>query len=131
MADKGRAFIINKAASPIAGCQSDSMSVNNAPVDITDKASNGWRELAGFAGTRSIDLAISGVWKDKTVRDLALGADSALLLSDVTLDFADGGSFSAGDWYLSSYEETGDYAGAVTFTGTLLSSGEITYTPAV
>ena len=130
MANTGRDLLINKGATAIAGAQTHSVSVDNSPVDISDIAGAGFRTLAGFAGNRKMDISVNGVWTDKVMRDLALGADSALLLSDITLDFADGGDIS-GDFYLASYEETGAHDGAVTFTCSLQSSGAWTYTTAV
>lgn len=129
MADTGRDLLIKKAATAIAGAQENGISVDNSPVDISDIASGGYRELADFAGNRKLDLSISGIWTDKVMRDAAL-AGTGLLLTDITIDFADGGDI-AGDFYLANYEETGAHDGAVTFTATLQSSGSWTYTTAV
>lgn len=129
MADTGRDLLIKKNATAIAGAQENGISVDNSPVDISDIASGGYRELADFAGNRKLDLSISGVWDDKVLRDAAL-AGSGLLLTDITIDFADGGDI-AGDFYLANYEETGAHDGAVTFTATLQSSGSWTYTTAI
>lgn len=127
MADTGRDLLILKNAVAIAGAQENGISVDNSPVDITSIGDGGFRTLADFAGMRSLDISISGVWADKTMRDQALGA--TLLLTDITVEFADGGEIS-GDFYLANYEETGAHDGAVTFTATLQSSGEWTYTTA-
>ena len=130
MANTGRDLLVMKAAAAIAGAQTNSISVDNSPVDISDIAGAGFRKIAGFAGNRKLDISVNGVWTDKVMRDLALGADSGLLLTDITLDFADGGDIE-GDFYLASYEETGAHDGAVTFTCSLQSSGAWTYTSAV
>jgi len=127
MADTGRDLLILKNAVAIAGAQENGVSVDNSPVDITSIGDGGFRTLADFAGMRALDISISGVWADKTLRDSALG--TTLLLSDITIEFADGGDI-AGDFYLASYEETGAHDGAVTFTASLQSSGEWTYTTA-
>lgn len=128
MADTGRSLLIKKNSTAIAGAQENGISVDNSPVDISDIASAGYRELADFAGNRKLDISISGVWDDKVMRDAAL-AGSGLLLTDITIDFADGGDIS-GDFYLASYEETGAHDNAVTFTATLQSSGAWTYNTA-
>lgn len=127
MADTGRDLLILKAGTAIAGAQENGISVDNSPVDITAKSDGGFRALADFAGMRTLDISITGVWTDKVVRDQALGA--SLLLTDITIDFADGGDI-AGNFYLASYEETGAHDGAVTFTASLQSSGSWTYTTA-
>lgn len=130
MADTARNFLIKKGGTAIAGARENSMTIDNSPVNITDIASGGFRTLADFSGERALDLSVSGVWKDKVVRDLALGADTGLLLTDLTLDFADGGDI-AGDFFLANYEEGGPHDGEVTFTASLQSSGAWTYTTAV
>ena len=128
MADTGRDLVVSIAATAIAGCQEDGITVDNSPVDITSKDDSGFRTLAAFAGTKALDVSVSGVWTDKIVRDLAMGTNN--LLTDVTLDFADGGDI-AGDFYLANYEETGGHDGAVSFTASFQSSGAWTYTTAV
>lgn len=127
MADTGRDLLILKNAVAIAGAQENGISVDNSPVDITSIGDAGYRTLADFAGMRTLDISVSGVWVDKVVRDSALG--TTLLLTDITIEFADGGDIS-GDFYLASYEETGAHDGAVTFTASLQSSGAWTYTTA-
>ena len=64
------------------------------------------------------------------MRDAAVLESANLLLTDITLDFADGGTIS-GNFYLASYEETGSHEDAVTFSASLQSSGSWTYTTAV
>lgn len=127
MADTGRDLLILKNDVAIAGAQENGITVDNSPVDITSIGDDGYRTLGDFAGMRTLDISISGVWTDKVIRDVALG--TSLLLTDITIDFADGGDLS-GDFYLANYEETGAHDGAVTFTATLQSSGEWTYTTA-
>ena len=63
--------------------------------------------------------------------DLAFATgDSAKHLSDITLTRANGAAIS-GTFILTSYQETGQYEDAVTFTATLVRSGIHTWTPAV
>jgi predicted secreted protein len=127
MADTGRDLLILKDATAIAGAQENGISIDNSPIDITSIGDGGYRTLAEFAGMRALDISVSGVWADKVIRDQALG--TTMLLTDITIEFADGGDI-AGDFYLASYEETGPHDGAVTFTAALQSSGAWTYTTA-
>ena len=129
MANSGRDLLIKMAATAIAGAQEHGIAIDNSPVDITSISSGGFRELAGFSGTRSLDVNLSGVWGDKVMRDKAFAADSALLMTNITLEFADGGAFT-GDFFLASYSETGNHANAVTFTATLQASGAWAYVTA-
>ena len=128
MADSGRSLLLKKADTAIAGATEHGITIDNSPVDVTTIGDAGFRTMADFAGKRALDISISGVWTDAVMRDAAI-AGSGLLLTDITLDFADGGDI-AGNFYLASYEETGSHDGAVTFTASLQSSGAWTYTGA-
>jgi predicted secreted protein len=127
MADTGRDLLILKNNVAIAGAQENGITVDNSPVNITTMSDDGFRTLADFAGERSLDISINGIWLDDVVRAQALG--SSLLLTDISIDFADGGELT-GDFYLANYTETGTHTNAVTFNATLQSSGEWTYAAA-
>jgi predicted secreted protein len=125
----GRDLVLSIAATAIAGARTQSITLDNSPVDISSIASGGFRALGNFSGNRKMDLSIAGVWISKVVRDLAYGADTALLLDGLTIDFPDGGDI-AGDFFLANYVEEGAHDGEMTFTATLQSSGAFTYTTA-
>ena len=129
-ASSGRDFTIKKAATILAGLRENSISFDGSPVDVTDKTDSGFRTLAGFAGMKSFDLSASGVLDDAVLRDLAMDPTSTLLLTDVTLEFADGGVV-AGDVYVASVDFAGAHDGENTYDVSLQSSGEWTWTPPV
>lgn len=129
-AQSGRDLLILDGATAIAGLRETSVTVNSEPVDITNKGDSGYRTLASFAGTEAIDVSGSGVFEDKTVRDLAFaGTGTTKLLTDWTLEWGDGATL-AGDFYLASFESAGNHDGEETYSITLQSSGEWTYTAA-
>ena len=51
----------------IGGIRTESMTINNETVDVTDKDGNGWRELLEGAGITSMSLKGSGVVSDNAV----------------------------------------------------------------
>jgi len=122
----GRKLRIKRGSTPIAGARTDSLTINNEPIDITDKDDSGWRTYLADAGVRSIDCEVQGVTNDSTFLALAVGTGSALLEA-YTLEVLGIGSFS-GDFFLASFALTGEQADAVTFTATIQSSGQITFT---
>lgn len=130
MADTGRDFLIKKSGTAIAGAREGGMTLDGSPVDITSKSDGGFRTLADFAGVKALDLSVSGVWADKVLRDAAVLESAGLLLSDISLTYADGGEIT-GDFYLANYEETGAHDDAVTFTASLQSSGTWAYVTSV
>lgn len=123
----GRKVRIKRGSTAIAGARSDSFTINNEPIDITDKDDAGWRTYLADVGVRSIDCEVEGVLDDSTFLALAVGTGSALLEA-YTLDVIGIGEFT-GNFYLASFAVTGEQADATTFTASLQSSGTITFTP--
>jgi TP901-1 family phage major tail protein len=126
----GRTLLIKKAATAIAGFRTNTISVDGSPVDITDKGDAGFQTMADFAGRKSIELSGDGVWKANTLSAIGMaGVATGHLLTDITMVNGNGDTID-GDFYLSSYEETGADDGAVEFSATLQSSGAWVLTPA-
>lgn len=126
-ASSGRELLIKKGATVIAGVRTKTVTINGEPIDVTTDDDSGFRTLLADPATRSIDLSVEGITKDDTLRAIVAGAGPQLL-TDITIEYPDG-SVIAGDFYLVSVEESGEYQDAVTFTASLQSSGAFTYTP--
>lgn len=124
-AAKGRELLVKKGSTVLAGIRTKGVSMNGEPIDITTDDDAGYRTLLNDAGTYSIDLSIEGITKNDTLRAL-IAAGGSLMLTDITIDYPDGKTLS-GDFFLNSLEETGTYNEAVTFSGSLQSSGTWTY----
>jgi len=110
----------------VASIQSKSISINNEPIDITTDDSDAWRTLLAEPGARSIDLSFSGILKDDELLALISAGTSSIALQDIQLTYPDTATHT-GDFFLNSYSITGEYNGAVTFEGSLQSTGEIVY----
>lgn len=124
----GRKLRIKKGGTAIAGARTDNLTINNEPVDITDKAASGWRTMLADAGVRSIDADVEGVIIDSTFLALAVGTASSLLAA-YSIEIEGIGTF-AGNFYLTSLQVSGEQADATTFTANIQSSGTITFTAA-
>ena len=119
---------IRRGTTPIAGATSDNLTINNEPVDITDKDDAGWRTMLADVGVRSLEGTVEGVTNDATLIAVAVGTASSLL-SNHTILITGLGTFS-GDFFLSNLQLSAPQAEAVTFTATIQSSGQITWTAA-
>jgi predicted secreted protein len=129
-AKSGRDLLIKKAGTAIAGFRTNTVTIDGSPVDITSKDDGGFRTMADFAGTLSIDMEGEGVWKSNTLGAIAYAATTTgRLLTDITLVNANGDTI-AGDFYLANYSEPGGHEAEITFTTSLQSSGPWTVTPA-
>lgn len=119
-AEIGRSYVVKKGATALAGVRTKSLSINHEPVDITTDDADGFRTLLGEVGESSFELSVDGVTKDATLFDAATGS-ATKLLTDVTIEHPSG--TISGDVFLASYEETGAYNDAITFSATFQSSG--------
>lgn len=111
------------------GIRSRTLTINRETVDITNSDSTDlWRQLLPDGGVRSMSVSGSGVFTD----DTAVGAILTNILEGTTnkshqLVVPGLGSFT-GQFAVSSFELGGEYNGEVTFSATIESDGEITYT---
>lgn len=128
MADEnGRDFVIQKAGTTLAGLRTNDAAIDNSPINITDKDDNGFRTLGEFSGERTLDISASGIVKDATMRAVAYGADTGLMLTDITINWLDSGDSVTGDFFLASMTESGARDGETTFDLSLQSSGAWVY----
>ena len=128
----GRDFVLAKNSTTIASVRSKSVTWNGNPIDVTNDDDDGATTyLADTFANTTLEISVEGLTDDDVLADLAFATgDSAKHLSDITLTRANGDAIS-GTFILTSYQETGQYEDAVTFTATLVRSGIHTWTPSV
>lgn len=133
-AQAGRLIAINLDATgsgsyqAIAALRTKSLKLNSEFVDITTSdSSNQWREGLANAGVKSIEISGSGVFTDATYQNLLVTYAMQNTIRNWQLVHTQLGTF-VGPFHVSAFEVTGDYNGEVTFTMTLMSAGEITFT---
>jgi len=122
----GRDLIVKQGSTAIAGVRTKTLSIDNSPVDITSDDDEGFRTLGAFSGMRTMNISVEGVWTDQILSDIASGADSGLLLTDITID--DGVDTISGDFFVATFERSGSHDADVTYTAELQSSGAWTVT---
>jgi predicted secreted protein len=126
-ADIGRNISFTWGGSSILGLREKGIAIAGEPVDVTSDEDSGWRTLLTVAGQNEISLSISGVTKDKTlIGDWFQGTRT----KEAIITYPDGSTLT-GDFYLSSYTDTGPYMDAITFDATLLSTGEVVFVEGV
>jgi predicted secreted protein len=127
-AAKGRELLVKRGSSVIAGIRTKGVAFNGEAIDVTTDDDSGYRTMLADAGTYSVDLSIEGITKDNDLRSVVMAAGS-LMLTDITIEYPNGDELS-GNFFLTSLEESGTYNDAVTFSGSLQSSGTFTFTAA-
>lgn len=110
----------------IAGARADSITINNEPIDITDKGDGGWRTFLDVPSVRSVDMSVTGLLDTSTLPDAALAA-SASLTGTYTIDIDDMGE-ATGTFYFGNLEITANHDGAAEFSASIQSSGAVTWT---
>lgn len=113
----------------LIGSKNDSVTLANGEIDQTDKDDNGFRTLMDKWGLRSLDVSVEGILKSAELIAIATSTTGSVLLQEYTLEVGGFGTFS-GDFWLSGLTLGAQANEGVTFTATLLSSGEYTFTAA-
>ena len=130
MPASGRSMYMEKSGSKVAGIRNLSYNYSFEGIDISSADDNGRRKfLSGEAGNETLDFNLEGISKDAIFRAIALNPAVSKMLTDITVFLEEGDSVT-GDFLFGNFSETGSYNEAITFTGTLQSSGDWTYTPA-
>ena len=127
-----RLLTVDFETTTLVGIRTRGFTINAEPVDITNDDDSGWRTLLAEPGLRSMEVPVAGISSDE-ILIAAIMEGTTYALSAVLINLASGvGEVTpgtlAGDFFLSSLEQTGEHDGAVEFTATLMSSGAITYT---
>jgi len=129
MAISGRSVRISRNGSNIVGARTDSVTINNEPLDITDRDDAGWRTLLATPGVRSIEATASGISSDQVL--LAEMMKSSITGEPLTIQLPTTTGTLAGTFLVSSFEQSAEHEGAVEFSATFMSSGVVTYTAGV
>jgi TP901-1 family phage major tail protein len=119
---------IGAGAVLVAGARSDTISINNESIDVTDKGDNGWRTLLNDASVRSVEMSVEGLLDGTSLLSQAFGSTTALINGyEIRIE---GIGTVSGDFHFSSIEVTGAHDGAAEFSATIMSSGVITFVAA-
>ena len=131
----GRELLLKKGGTVIAGLRNVTLSWGGESINVTTGDDSGKRLLLAASGEEQIDISFDGLTTDSVLRDIALGSGSKLL-TDITIEWPlfDSATNSdpadiSGDFRFPSYEEGAPYQDAITFSGSLESSGAWTYDP--
>jgi predicted secreted protein len=123
----GRNLVLTIGATAVAGIRVLGIKFDSEFIDTTNADSNGIRTiLAGAAAGVTCTITVSGVADDNTLRLIATSPSTDRLMEDCVLTDPGapvGSDVITGDFFLTSYETTGEYKDAVMFSATMESSG--------
>lgn len=130
---KGRVFLLKvgtwAGGVTVGDCREHGLTLNNELVDITNKSSNGYRTFLEGAGTKSIDITVSGVITSDAGFETLQGYALADSINAMAMQWADGDTLE-GSFAIENFQVSGSYNNEQNFSMTLKSSGSWTFTPA-
>lgn len=132
-AQKGSAMLMKhgNGASPevfttIGGLRSTTITLNDEPVDVTNKDSSGVRALLIGAGVTTVSVSGSGVFTDAASEASLRGEMGAAAANNWQFLIPDFGTYT-GAFILTSLEYAGEFNGEVTYSCSFESNGAITF----
>lgn len=104
----------------LLGQTSKGITCNNEALDTTDDASDGWQERLALSGVKSIELSISGTFKNLEL--LAAFTQDTSQIYAVVVTYPDGSTLTM-DMFMDSFSHTGESNQLNTFDASYSSSG--------
>lgn len=130
---RGREMVIKQgtaaAGTTIGGLRATSITLNNNTVDASTKDTNGWRELLENGSLKFFSIACEGFFKDSATDETIRGYAFANSINTFTLVFPNDDTIEC-DFQITSYSRSGEVDGVETYSYTLESHGEPTFTAA-
>ena len=128
----GRTLLVKRGSTVLAGLRNATITAGGESINVTSGEDDGKRLLLATSAEEMIDISCEGIMKSGALRDLILGGGSRML-TDVTIEWplSDEGTNPATlacNFRMENYEEGRPYNDAITFSVTLASSGDWTYT---
>jgi surface protein len=114
----------------IAGARTDSFTIANEMINITDKDDLGVQTLLNDIGVQSVSMDLEGVLKDDTLLALTAAAASGTSLHDLQVEIVGIGTLTcAGGFFISNFAPSGaEGSDPTTFSCSMASSGPVTWT---
>ena len=135
-AKPGRQLLLKVSTGPsptifvtVGGLRNVQLNVNNNPVDITNAASNGFREWLGNGGVQSLSVSCDGIF-DATSQGSDLLVAAAINRASIQVQVISGhGDQFVTDAVVNGFGRSGPVEGVETFSCQLESSGTVIYIP--
>lgn len=108
----------------VAGLRTTQLQISSQPVVVTTKDSDGWRELLGGAGIRTVSISGAGVFTGSEAEMQLKSRALSGLLDRFEVSF-EGGDRLRGRFLVSRLDYAGDFNGERSYMLTLESSGPV------
>lgn len=125
-ASRGRSFVVQRGGVNVAGVRTKSITVNGSPIDVTTDDDAGIRSLLDQPGQVDVAISVAGILLNDTLATESLQTTDRVQLTKFLRSGSPDNGFS-GQFFLTSYKETGEYQGAVLFEAEFQSAGVVTF----
>lgn len=125
----GRNLVIKWDAVTLVGVRTRGYTITNDYVDVTTDDDIGFRTLLATPALKSMEVTVSGISSDQVL--IAEMNKANITGEPLVVELPTTTGTLAGTFLCSSFEQNGEYDGAVEFTATFMSSGAYTYTAGV
>lgn len=117
---------IDNIYADLGGIMTQSYTINNTPIDLTDKDSGSWTELMGGEGLQNVEITSEVIFSS----DAVFSDIRSIALSKLSKPFriVRGGYRIDGFFMVSNYTETSPDNDKLTASFTLVSDGDVTET---
>src|SRR5699024_9825467 len=120
-------YVGDEAGSRICA-RTKTLTIGSESIDITQDCDGAFRKLIDEPACRLLDKAVESILTQDDWLKQALDTSSNVFLNEYTLVIPCIGSIT-GDFFISDFELGAPHDDAVTFSATVQSSGEWTFTP--
>ncbi len=133
---KGRSLQIKRNGVVVAGARTKGISIAGSPVDVTTDDDDAIRKLLNEPGQLDVTINVSGLLVSGALRDEALDTSDRVKPTEFIFGGFQGSPASSntngysGEFFMSSFNITAEYQGAVAFEATFESAERVSYTAA-
>lgn len=127
----GRSIVLTRGGVPVAGVRTKSISIAGSPIDVTSDDNAAVRKLLDMPGQIDVSISVSGVLLNDQLQSEAVNASDRVQATQFIIGGYGGSPANthgySGEFFLSSFNITGEYQGMATFEATFESAGAVAY----
>lgn len=132
-AQRGRLMLIylgsGGSKTLIGGLKSTTINMNNNIIDVSTKDTAGWRELLEDGSLKFFSISCNGIFKDSATDETIRANSFSNSIDTYTFEFPNGDTIEC-EFQITGYSRSGEVEGVESYSYTLESTGEPTFTPA-
>jgi predicted secreted protein len=131
---KGRAVVVTRNGTPVAGARTKSITINGSPIDVTTDDADAVQKLLDEPGQVDVAISVSGILLNDLLTAESLSTSARVKATQFMFGGFSGSPLNthgfSGNFFMESFAITGEYQGAVTFEASFKSADTVTFSAA-